>query len=40
MGYIIGIILYLAIVWAFSEFGKFLKECDENISEMKREVKQ
>ena len=35
MEYIIGIILYVAVVAAFSAFGKFLKECDEGIKDLR-----
>jgi len=31
MEILIGVILYLLVIGAFSAFGKFLKECDEDI---------
>jgi hypothetical protein len=31
MEIIIGIIVYLAVLGLFSAFGKFLKECDEQV---------
>lgn len=39
MEYVIGIVLYLAVILAFSAFGKFLKECDEQIHEFNQEKK-
>ena len=32
-GIIIGCILYLVILFLFVRFGKFLKDCDEQINE-------
>ncbi len=36
MEIIVGVILYVLIIVAFSRFGKFLKDSDKEIREMKR----
>ncbi|MFA5831890.1 MAG: hypothetical protein WDA22_00305 [Bacteroidota bacterium] len=33
MEIIIGVLLYLAVIGAFTSFGRFLKECDESMYE-------
>lgn len=40
MEIIIGIIAYLLILGGFLLFGKFLKECDEDIEDIKKNKKK
>jgi len=40
MEILIGVILYLLVIGAFSAFGKFLKESDEIIEKMPHEKKE
>jgi len=37
MEIIIGILLYIAVILSFMAFGRFLKKCDEEIANMKKE---